>query len=444
MFNVKRFNFDEEAPSKKSTDRDGGRLARAKQAADAETQRLEQLHQQASKRRIQQQERNAKVEQEQPQQVASAANKRSRGGTHQIQSEGNDRKRLKGSSSSSSSSTSSSLSTTTKVRALNRRQRRRLERSEIDPTKPVGKNETAVLAAGGRVLMHSTKNSNGSTEEGSTAAATTTSTSLDTSTASTASTTTTTTTTTTTAVPTLKQDGKEWGLDKDLVKALKANKIHHFFPIQRRALPLILNGDVKVGGLHEDVCVSAPTGSGKTLVFAIAAIQPLKDRVVPRCRALVVLPSRELAVQVHTVFTNICKAMKNTRLVKPLQVALAVSGRTSFAMEQPAVLSCDILVCTPGRLLEHLRANNSSFTLEHLKLLIVDEADRLLSQSYQRWVPVVLQRSTQQESRGEFTCPTNNAATFHIVPRTYRGVDSYDAAHTSSLFDGRVRKLLFR
>ena len=109
MFNVKRFNFDEEAPSKKSTDRDGGRLARAKQAADAETQRLEQLHQQASKRRIQQQERNAKVEQEQPQQVASAANKRSRGGTHQIQSEGNDRKRLKGSSSSSSSRRSASL-----------------------------------------------------------------------------------------------------------------------------------------------------------------------------------------------------------------------------------------------------------------------------------------------------------------------------------------------
>ena len=64
MFNVKRFDFDEEKPVAKSTDRDGGRLARAKIIADAETSRLEQLHHRASERRLQQQELHTKLEQQ--------------------------------------------------------------------------------------------------------------------------------------------------------------------------------------------------------------------------------------------------------------------------------------------------------------------------------------------------------------------------------------------
>ena len=467
MFNVKRFDFDDQETSNavvKSTDRDGGRLARIKQAAAKESERLELLHQQAS-------ERKQRIEAQTAAAVAqeAAAQLREQGrqqGRQQQQQQvtltrAHDaiQKRARDTTTIDTDTTTTHKKTkvtdTSSKRASRRKQRAAAaENTTVDPLTPVAEDELKILAAGGRIFIPSIKTSAATTMANNDSSST------SNTTATTSTSTATTTTSTSTApssstVPSLKVDGKEWGLDKRLVKALKhAYNVKQFFPIQRRALPLILRGDVSVGGLHEDVCVSAPTGSGKTLVFAIAVLQTLKDRVVRRLRALVVLPSRELAVQVHAVFDKLCPSLQ-------LQCALAVSGRTSFAIEQPSVLACDVLICTPGRLLEHLRST-ATFTLEHLKMLVVDEADRLLSQSYQRWVQVVLERSTQSQSRGTFALPKKEngkkggdggdayinkgsecCPRYHIVPRTYRGMDSYDAAHTSSLFDGRVRKLLF-
>ncbi len=248
----------------------------------------------------------------------------------------------------------------------------------------------------------------------------------------------------------LDQDAREWGIDPSIVSALQANGFSKFFPIQRCALPLVLRGDSRVSGLHEDVCVSAPTGSGKTMVYAVAAVQALINRVIPRLRALIILPARDLAIQVHDVFAKLCKTL-------PLRVAIAVTNhRTSFLAEQPLVTAADILVCTPGRLLDHVRST-PNFTLEHLQMLIVDEADRLLAQSYQSWVSAVLDSVRRSESRGFLSCPTkvpvdlrsscgiSGIATpaFTIVTSTPRGNQTHDAAQTSSLFAGRLRKLLF-
>tara|TARA_B100000795_G_C22804103_1_gene443761 strand:+ start:360 stop:2618 length:2259 start_codon:yes stop_codon:yes gene_type:complete len=416
MFNVKRYDFDDKEESEstvvKSTDRDGGRLARAKQAAADETERLEQLHARANER----QERLAKKKRKAEKKAAAKKAE---------EDEINQRNQLKRSREQTNQDESNKKS---KIETVKVSTRKKKVPKGIHPLEPLTSDEPELLAAGGRILIASIKksisintvtdNNDNDTDNGN-----------DTNTAATAA------TTAPIAIPTLKMDGKEWGLDKKLVKALKSTlNVEKFFPIQRRALPLILRGDVSVGGLHEDVCVSAPTGSGKTLVFAVAVLQTLKNRVVQRLRALVVLPSRELAVQVYDVFAKLCPCLD-------LKVALAVSGRTTFLNEQPEVLKCDILICTPGRLLEHCRST-PTFTLEHLKILIVDEADRLLSQSYQRWVQVVLEKSTQCSSRGLFSKNKKNGS-YNIQPRTYRGMDSYDAAHTSSLFDGRVRKLLF-
>ena len=90
-------------------------------------------------------------------------------------------------------------------------------------------------------------------------------------------------------------------IDEFLIKQLKSNGIEHFFPVQRQVIPHLLEQQ-RLFFRPSDICVSAPTGSGKTLAFVLPIIQTLKDRVVPRVRAMVILPVQDLAMQVYKVF----------------------------------------------------------------------------------------------------------------------------------------------
>jgi superfamily II DNA/RNA helicase len=145
------------------------------------------------------------------------------------------------------------------------------------------------------------------------------------------------------------------------------------------------------------VCVAAPTGSGKTLTYVLPIVQRLALRVVVRLRALVVVPSRDLVSQVHDVFARFCGPLG-------LRVGSA-HGQTSFRQEQDSLVDMhapslpggtskvDVLVCTPGRLMDHLQTTRG-FTLQHLSFLVIDEADRLLAQHYNDWVHQVIRTHT--------------------------------------------------
>ena len=183
--------------------------------------------------------------------------------------------------------------------------------------------------------------------------------------------------------PPVERQMELWGLDAQLGRNVRAMGIERLYPLQRQAVQQFLDS------ADNDLCISAPTGSGKTLVFALPVMAALLPRVVRRLRALVVLPTRELAAQCHRVFEALCVGT-------PLRAASGVGsggggaaalalGHTSWGSQPPAELDCDILVCTPGRLMDLLRLS-SRFTLEHLTFLVVDEADRLLSQRYQGWL----------------------------------------------------------
>ncbi|PPQ77116.1 hypothetical protein CVT25_010810, partial [Psilocybe cyanescens] len=142
-----------------------------------------------------------------------------------------------------------------------------------------------------------------------------------------------------------------------------------------------------------DVCVSAPTGSGKTLAYVLPIIETLAYRVVTRLRALIVLPTRDLVAQVRETVEVLSKGTK-------LKIGTA-TGQHSFAHEQSQLVQdktvdllggsskVDILICTPGRLIDHL-VGTPNFSLQHLRFLVVDEADRLLAQSFQDWLAQVL------------------------------------------------------
>ncbi|KAG8748237.1 ATP-dependent RNA helicase dbp6 [Ceratobasidium sp. 414] len=188
------------------------------------------------------------------------------------------------------------------------------------------------------------------------------------------------------------------GLDDQMRERLVELGVESLFAVQTVLLPFLLSTQA----LHcpynppRDACVSAPTGSGKTLAYIIPITQILSSRIVTRLRALVVLPTRDLVIQVRETLEAVAKG-------RGLKIAVA-TGQHSFAHEQSQLVhvlpstaasapqyhsKVDVLICTPGRLTDHL-SGTPGFTLEHLRFLVIDEADRLITQSFQGWLNRVL------------------------------------------------------
>ncbi|CAD7003292.1 probable ATP-dependent RNA helicase Dbp73D [Ceratitis capitata] len=169
--------------------------------------------------------------------------------------------------------------------------------------------------------------------------------------------------------------------------SLKEMQVSRLFPVQTAVIPWLLEAHGKPPPFRpRDICVSAPTGSGKTLAFAIPVVQLLADRVVRKIRALVVLPVAELALQVFKVFKKLCEKTD-------LNVCL-LSKTFPFAQEQEKLVECyrgqyyskvDIVVTTPGRLVDHLHATKG-FCLKALQFLVIDEADRIMDAVFQNWL----------------------------------------------------------
>ncbi|KAL5776823.1 hypothetical protein ACOSP7_009749 [Xanthoceras sorbifolium] len=201
-------------------------------------------------------------------------------------------------------------------------------------------------------------------------------------------------------------------LDPRLKVALQNMGISSLFPVQ----VAVWQETVGPSSCERDVCINSPTGSGKTLAYALPIVQMLSKRAVRCLRALVVLPTRDLALQVKEVFAAVAPAVG-------LSVGLAV-GQSSIDDEiaelikrpkleagicydsedisQELQSAVDILVATPGRLMDHINTTKG-FTLEHLCYLVVDETDRLLREAYQAWLPTVLQL-THTNHESHFPC----------------------------------------
>ncbi|KAG1326592.1 putative DEAD-box ATP-dependent RNA helicase 1 [Cocos nucifera] len=168
-------------------------------------------------------------------------------------------------------------------------------------------------------------------------------------------------------------------LDPRLAEALQKIGIQSLFPVQ----VAVWQEAIGPGAFERDICVNSPTGSGKTLAYALPIVQMLSTQKIRRLRALVVLPTRDLAIQVKEVFAAIAPAVG-------LCVGLAV-GQSSLADEiselirRPKLEMCssfdpddiqmepqtsvDILVATPGRLMDHINMTKG-FSLEHLCYLV--------------------------------------------------------------------------
>ena len=161
-------------------------------------------------------------------------------------------------------------------------------------------------------------------------------------------------------------------LSRQLLRSLTALNLTTPTPIQARAIPLALLG--------RDILGSAVTGSGKTAAFLIPILERLTYRDRGKggqaCRVLILCPTRELAVQCESVGKALAE---NGGL--DVRFALLVGGLSLSAQAHTLRTLPDILIATPGRLIDHL-TNTPSFTLSALDVLVIDEADRMLEAGF--------------------------------------------------------------
>ncbi len=165
------------------------------------------------------------------------------------------------------------------------------------------------------------------------------------------------------------------GLSAELLRAVEKMGYREATPIQREAIPLILEG--------RDVLACAQTGTGKTAGFTLPLLQRLQSSKTGKrhVRALILVPTRELAAQVSESVRNYGCNLS----IRSMQIFGGVSIRPQISRLREGV---DIVVATPGRLLDHVQ--QKTIDLSAIEVLVLDEADRMLDMGFIRDIRKVI------------------------------------------------------
>src|SRR5580704_15112310 len=175
------------------------------------------------------------------------------------------------------------------------------------------------------------------------------------------------------------------GLASTMVDGVKAMGYTEPTPIQLRAIPLILAG--------QDVIGSAQTGTGKTAAFALPILSKL-DQHSRDTRVLILEPTRELAAQVETAIRDFAR-FTNLR-------AAVLYGGVGYGKQMDALRNgLDIIIATPGRLLDHIEKGTCK--LDHIKYLVLDEADRMLDMGFLPDVRRIVDRCPRERHTSLFS-----------------------------------------
>jgi len=215
----------------------------------------------------------------------------------------------------------------------------------------------------------------------------------------------------------LQQSFRELGVSPILIDELAARSIHQPFRIQGLVLPDALAG--------LDVLARSPTGSGKTLAFAV----PIVERTTPadaRPSALVLVPTRELATQVSEEIQYLASA-------KGLRVASVYGGVPLHAQAKRAA-AAHILVATPGRL-EDL-AKRRLIDLRQIRILVLDEADRMLDMGFQPQVDRIVGRLPRNRQTMFFSATLDGE--IGVLARAYTSNPSHFEADLAHMQPGEI------
>ncbi|KAK4781840.1 hypothetical protein SAY86_015942 [Trapa natans] len=182
----------------------------------------------------------------------------------------------------------------------------------------------------------------------------------------------------------------ELGLSEKTANSIKDMGFKYMTQIQARAIPPLMEG--------KDVLGAARTGSGKTLAFLIPAVELLHNiQFSPRngTGVIVICPTRELAIQTHAVATELLKNHSQT-------LGLVIGGAARRSEAERIGKGVNLLVGTPGRLLDHLQ-NTKGFIFKNLKCLIIDEADRILEDNFEEEMKQIIKILPKQRQTALFS-----------------------------------------
>ena len=176
-------------------------------------------------------------------------------------------------------------------------------------------------------------------------------------------------------------------LDARLLATLKKLRLSHCTPIQAEALPILLEG--------RDVAGQAQTGTGKTLTFLLACAQRLLNTgtcntSVGKPRVLILAPTRELAMQIYKDALALLKDL-------PLTLAICYGGKAYEQQKQQFAAPVDILIGTPGRLIDFFK--QKLYRLKSVEAMVLDEADRMFDMGFIADVRFLLRRLSAPDKR---------------------------------------------
>lgn len=170
----------------------------------------------------------------------------------------------------------------------------------------------------------------------------------------------------------IKTNFKDFQLSSELLKAISMLNFQHLTKVQEQVIPAVLG--------EKDVVVKSQTGSGKTAAFAIPICQ-LVDWEENKPQALVLTPTRELAIQVKEDIFNIGR-------FKRLKVA-AIYGKTPFYdQEKELKQKTHVVVGTPGRVIDHIE--RGTFDISKIRYLVIDEADEMLNMGFVEQIETII------------------------------------------------------
>ncbi|MEX2414496.1 MAG: DEAD/DEAH box helicase, partial [Paenibacillaceae bacterium] len=197
------------------------------------------------------------------------------------------------------------------------------------------------------------------------------------------------------------------GIRSDLVQILKKNQLIHATPVQEAAIPLLLSG--------KDVIAQAQTGTGKTLAFVLPILEII-DTEQPHVQALIITPTRELAIQITSEVKKLTSAVGAS-------VLAAYGGQDVDAQIHKLKGAAHIVVGTPGRLLDHLR--RGTLSLSRVTLLVLDEADQMLHMGFFKEVEEIIQEVPRERQTMLFSATISEpirklAANYMIHPEDVR------------------------
>lgn len=174
------------------------------------------------------------------------------------------------------------------------------------------------------------------------------------------------------------------GLGPELLSAIQRAKYESPYPIQIETIPALLQ--------KKDVVGMAPTGSGKTAAFILPILQQLLSKEAPKDRfvlVLVLVPTRELAMQATEVAENFSRFLP--RKIK----SFAIFGGVSINPQMMKLAGAEILIATPGRLIDLMGRN--AVSISQIRTLVIDEADKMLQMGFREEMEYILEHIPQKK-----------------------------------------------